>query len=85
MRLSAFIRENSEEIIVEWENFARSLVPAAEGMSPLSLRNHISFILAFIADDIDTAQTDSEQTNKSRGKKPKVAMDSVAEIHAALR
>nr|MBA3543734.1 HAMP domain-containing histidine kinase [Chthoniobacterales bacterium] len=31
------------------------------------------------------AQTDSEQTDKSRGKKPKVAMDSVAEIHAALR
>jgi signal transduction histidine kinase len=85
MRLSAFIRENSGEIIAEWENFARSLVPAAEGMSPLSLRNHISYILAFIADDIDTVQTASEQTNKSRGKKPKSAMDSVAEIHAALR
>ena len=85
MRLSAFIRENSKEIIAEWENFARSLVPAADGMSPLSLRNHISYILAFIADDIDTVQTDSEQTNKSRGKKPKAAMDSVAEIHAALR
>ncbi len=85
MRLSAFIRENSKEIIAEWENFARSLVPAAEGMSPLSLRNHISYILAFIADDIDTVQTDSEQIDKSRGNKPKAAMDSVAEIHAALR
>jgi signal transduction histidine kinase len=85
MRLSAFIRENSKEIIAEWENFARSLVPAAEGMSPLSLRNHITYILAFIADDIDTVQTDSEQTNKSRGKKPRAAMDSVAEVHAALR
>jgi signal transduction histidine kinase len=85
MRLSAFIREDSKEIIVEWENFARSLVPAATGMSPLSLRNHISYILAFIADDIDTVQTELEQTDKSRGKKPKAAMDSVAEIHAALR
>ncbi len=85
MRLSAFIRENSKEIIAEWENFARSLVPAANGMSPLSLRNHIGYILAFIADDIDTVQTASEQTNKSRGKKPKAEMDSVAEIHAALR
>jgi signal transduction histidine kinase len=85
LRLSAFIRENSEDIIAEWETFARSLVPAADGMSPLSLRNHISYILAFIADDIDTVQSDSEQTSKSRGKKPKVAMDSVAEIHAALR
>jgi signal transduction histidine kinase len=85
MRLSTFIRENSAEIIAEWESFARSLVPAASGMSPLSLRNHISYILVFIADDIDTVQTDSEQTNKSRGKKPKSAINSVAEIHAALR
>ena len=85
MRLSAFIRAHSAEIIAEWENFARSLVPAADGMSPLSLLNHISYILEFIADDIDTVQTDSEQTEKSRGKKLKVAMDSVAEIHAALR
>ena len=85
MRLSAFIRAHSPEIIAEWENFARSLVPAADGMSPLSLRNHISYILKFVADDIDTVQTDSEQTEKSRGKKLKVAMDSVAEIHAALR
>lgn len=54
MRLSAFIRENSQAIISEWESFARSLVPAADGMTPLSLRNHISFILDFIAHDIDT-------------------------------
>jgi signal transduction histidine kinase len=85
MRLSAFIRERSAEIISDWESFARSLVPAATGMSPLSLRNHIEYILEFIADDIDSAQTESEQTYKSRGKKPKSAMDSVAEIHAALR
>ncbi|AMJ59386.1 sensor histidine kinase [Bosea sp. PAMC 26642] len=85
MRLSPFIRENSQAIIAEWENFARSLVPAADGMTPLSLRNHISYILDFIANDIDTAQTDTEQTDKSRGKKPKTGMDSVAEIHAALR
>jgi signal transduction histidine kinase len=85
MRLAAFIRANSKPIIAEWENFARSLVPAAEGMSPLSLRNHINYILDFIADDIDSSQTDSEQITKSRGEKPKDAMDSVAEIHAALR
>jgi signal transduction histidine kinase len=85
MRISAFIREHSKEIIAEWETFAGTLVPAADGMTPLSLRNHISYILAFIADDIDSAQTDSEQVKKSHGEKPKAAMDSVAEIHAALR
>jgi signal transduction histidine kinase len=85
MRLAAFIRANSKPIIAEWESFARSLVPASEGMSPLSLRNHISYILEFVADDIDSSQTESEQITKSRGEKPKDAMDSVAEIHAALR
>ena len=54
-------------------------------MTPLSLRNHISYILDFIAGDMDTVQTNTEQTDKSRGKKPKTGMDSVAEIHAALR
>ena len=85
MRLAAFIRANSSSIIGEWENFARTLVPAAQGMSPLSLRNHIKYILAFIADDIDSTQTEAEQIKKSRGEKPKDAIDSVAEIHAALR
>ncbi len=85
MRLSAFIREHSKEIIAEWVTFAGSLAPAADGMTPLSLRNHISYILAFIADDIDSAQTESEQVKKSHGEKPKDVMDSVAEIHAALR
>jgi signal transduction histidine kinase len=85
MRLAAFIRANPRPIIAEWENFARSLVPAAEGMSPLSLRNHINYILDFIADDIDSSQTESEQITKSRGEKPKDAVNSVAEIHAALR
>jgi signal transduction histidine kinase len=85
MRLAAFIRANPKPIIAEWENFARSLVPAAEGMSPLSLRNHINYILDFIADDIDSSQTETEQITKSRGEKPKGAVNSVAEIHAALR
>ena len=85
MRLAAFIRENAEQIIAEWESFARTLVPAADSMTPLSLRNHIQFILVFIADDIETSQTTSEQIEKAHGEKPKHIADSVAEIHAALR
>lgn len=85
MRLAAFIRQNSGQIIAEWEHFAQTLLPAAEGMTPLSLRDHISYILAFIADDIESSQTETEQLRKSRGEKPKGSVDSVAEIHAALR
>jgi signal transduction histidine kinase len=85
MRLSSFIREHSEPIIAEWETFAGTLAPASEATSPLSLRNHIKYILQFIADDIDSPQTDAEQVTKSRGEKAKKATDSVAEVHAALR
>jgi signal transduction histidine kinase len=84
-QIATFIRANSKQIIAEWESFARTLVPAADGMSPLSLRNHIHYILAFIADDIETTQDDAAQIKKSHGEKPKDTMDSVAETHAALR
>ncbi|KIZ47897.1 MULTISPECIES: HAMP domain-containing sensor histidine kinase [Rhodopseudomonas] len=85
MRLSEFIRENPEPIIAEWETFAGTLNPASEATSPLSLRNHINFILEFIADDIDSPQTEAEQIRKSHGEKAKHSKDSVAEVHAALR
>ena len=85
MRLSTFIRENSAPIIAEWEAFAGTLAPSPEAASPLSLRNHIEYILQFIADDIDSLQTDAEQVSKSQGMNAKHSTDSVAEVHAALR
>jgi signal transduction histidine kinase len=85
MRLAAFIRKTQQPIIEHWEIFARTLVPASDDMSPRSLRNHIKDILAFIADDIEAPQTDSERVEKSEGKKPKNTEHSAAEIHASLR
>ncbi len=85
MRLAAFIRAHTEQIVVEWENFARTLVPATEGMSSLALRDHIRYLLTFIANDIEASQTDSEQVEKSKGMKPKTITDSAAEIHASER
>lgn len=85
MSLPVFIRNNPDPIITEWESFARTLVPASEGMSPLSLRNHIKDILIFIADDVESAQTAAEQFEKSHGEKRPSPKDSAAETHAALR
>lgn len=84
MRLTDFIRANSSPIIAEWEAFAATLAPAGESMTPHSLRNHIKYILEFIANDIESPQTDAEQVKKSRGENVK-PVDSVAEVHAALR
>jgi signal transduction histidine kinase len=85
MRLAPFIRENEASIVKHWEAFARTLVPAANDMSPLNLRNHIKDMLTFIADDIVSSQTGSEQIAKSEGKKPRNSKNSAAEIHASLR
>ena len=49
MRLAEFIRQNMEKILVEWEAFAATLLPAAESMTPLALRNHAKYILDAVA------------------------------------
>lgn len=84
MRLAAFIKENQKPIIAEWENFARTLIPA-EGASPLSLRDHIVSILAFITKDMESSQTESERIEKSHGDKTPNPRHTAAEVHAALR
>jgi signal transduction histidine kinase len=85
MRMSTFIRANTSSIVAEWEDFARALIPAAEGMTPLALRNHITNMLAFIINDMDADQTASEQIAKSHGEKAKQLGQSAAEVHASLR
>jgi len=85
MRLATYIQLNAEDIMAPWEEFASTLTPAADDMSSLALRNHIKEMLAFIAQDIETPQSESEQVRKSRGEKIKTALHSAAETHAALR
>ena len=85
MRLAPFIRAHAEQIIAEWEEFAATLVPAAEDMNSRALRNHIKEMLAFVVADIEAPQTSTEQIKKSRGEKPKAAEYSAAETHTALR
>ncbi len=87
MKLSAFITANTPQIVSEWEDFARSLIPSATDMTPLALRNHIQEILAFIVNDMESAQTSKEQIEKSHGegKQKREREPSAAETHAALR
>src|SRR4029079_17907142 len=67
MRLSAFITSNLEEILVEWEAFAASLLAPGQVMTSLALRDHATQILLAIAEDIESKQTDLEQAYKSKG------------------
>ena len=67
MRLAAFITENLEAILVEWEAFATSILASGQTMTSLALRDHAKPILQAIALDIEEGQTDLEQAYKSQG------------------
>jgi len=86
MRLSRFITENMEEILVQWEAFAKTIQPAAETMDSLALRDHAKKILEAVAKDIETSQTEQEQADKSKGFAPVLAgKETSATTHGVLR
>lgn len=86
MKLSQFINSHSAEIIAEWESFARTQLPAADGMSDLALRNHAGHILKAIALNIDTEQDVERQYLKSRGQASEPeSSQSAAAVHGSLR
>lgn len=67
MRLSSFIITHMEAILTEWDTFARTLGPAATGMTEVDLRDHAKQILETAAKDIESKQTEDQQTKKSKG------------------
>ena len=61
--LSEFIDQNMEAIVAEWEAFARTLLPAAAGMTPLALRDHAGAILQAIAKEIRSDHTGAQPSD----------------------
>lgn len=84
MKLSKFITDHTEEILVEWDAFAKTLQPVAADMSPAELRDDAKEILRAIAVDLETDQTVREQDRKSKGGTRPLA-GGAAEVHGALR
>ncbi|MES2887936.1 MAG: sensor histidine kinase [Pseudomonadota bacterium] len=86
MKFSTFIKDNLTAIVDEWEVFARTL-PAAQAMSRLALRDHCQEILYTIVQDMQTSQTDAQQSDKAMGLAPALegADESAAESHGTLR
>lgn len=64
--LSHFIQEHTEDILAEWEAFARDL-PSASSMNVAALRDHAEAMLTVIARDLEMPQTEHERAEKSRG------------------
>ena len=85
MNLSHFLTTHAEEILVEWEAFAKTLEPAAALMSDEALRDHARQMIGAIALDIESSQSDAEEIVKSHGDGPASFTKSAASIHGTLR
>ena len=65
--LPDFIRDNTEQIIAEWETFARGL-PLGDSMDIEALRDHAKEMLGVIAADLGRRRRDSNSTDKAQGR-----------------
>jgi signal transduction histidine kinase len=87
MRLSEFIVQHVDRIVDEWEQFAKTITPAAESMDRAALRDHAKSILLAAARDMSKPQTASEQLAKARGEGPEKtpSLDEAGASHGELR
>ena len=84
--MASFITEHMNEIIAEWESFARTVSPASATMDNVALRDHVKQMLQAIAIDVETEQTGAQQEAKSKGEAQDTSLiDTAAEIHGQLR
>jgi signal transduction histidine kinase len=68
MRLAEFIVAEREQILREWDSFARSCLPISHRMNLTTLRDHAAEILETIAVDLNDPQSRAQQVAKSVGK-----------------
>src|SRR5678816_3250668 len=88
MRLADFILANTEPILVEWEAFARCILPGSK-MEALGLRDHAEDILRATVRDMISSQSAAQQSDKSRGRRPpgdeSAGLNGASELHAVGR
>ncbi|MFM9879613.1 MAG: RsbRD N-terminal domain-containing protein [Burkholderiaceae bacterium] len=86
MRLSEFITSSTEEILVEWDKFARTLFSEEDKNKTYLLRDHAREILLELTADMETSQSLKQQVDKSKGVvSPYHPDDSAANVHGVLR
>ena len=87
MGLAEFIRSNEEAIVAGWEEFAQTYLPSAKHLDRATIRDHIIGLLRFIADDLDTPETERERSQKAKGQGPEGEGKHgvAASTHAELR
>lgn len=87
MTLAESITRSVDDIVGEWEHFARTTIPPAVDLSPEELRDHARVLLLAIAADLRKVQGDADQHEKSRGELPNNSPEitKTAHLHAEHR
>jgi signal transduction histidine kinase len=67
VRLADFILANTEPILAEWEAYARDIWLGGAEVDVATLRDHAEHILRATARDMQSDQTDAQQSDKSKG------------------
>lgn len=85
MSFSAFIKDNIDALVADWEAFARTL-PAARTMSTLALRDHSREILLAVAADMALPLSDGQRVAQSETiAATPASISTAAAEHGALR
>lgn len=84
MRLADFIRAQIEPILQDWEEFAKTILHAGH-LGKSGLRDHARDMLLAIADDLESYQSESAQSAKSKGHESRAGGETWAEVHGGDR
>lgn len=86
MRIAQFIRSHPKEIETGWEQFAKDLSVSGPDLTAWALRDHSREILVAMADNMESPQSQEEQSDKSEGKgRRSGALDRISALHARMR
>lgn len=84
MKLSTFLITNIEQILREWESFARTIQTDSTPLDSVGLRDHADQMIRVIAEDLLSHQSQLEQREKSQGLAV-TKRDTAAQTHAITR
>ena len=86
MKLSQFLKDHNDEILLEWDRFAKEVAPLGSDLSVSALRDYAKELLIAIGNDIESAQSKKMQSEKSKGNVPLAEeLGAAACVHGKLR
>jgi signal transduction histidine kinase len=85
LRLGEFIRAQSAEILLAWDDFAATVSHDGVPLDSRALRDHAAEILSTIAADLARPQSSAQQDAKGKGLAPPTGIPTPAETHADFR